>query len=148
MAAVQRFAVDMRGYPELVVVYLGMKIISWRGLGGFFRTGRGITQAVASRPDGLLAHEFLLFGPLHIGMRQYWRDLDALEAFTRAQPHKGWWASFAADPAGTAVWHEAYRMSGGMEGIYLNMQGKPGLASFAPKLDPVGPQQSSRARLG
>jgi len=146
--ATQRQSVDLREFPELVVVYLGMKVIGWRGIKTLAVVGRGITQAVAARPEGLLRHEFMFFGPLHVGMRQYWRQLESLEAFTRAQPHKSWWADFTRDPAGTGFWHEAYRMRGGMEAIYLNMPGKLGFGSFAPELDPVGPFVSGRERLG
>lgn len=147
MQAIRQSA-DVSGFPELVVVYLGMKVTGWRGVKTLASVGRGITQAVAAKPDGLLRHEFMFFGPLHVGMRQYWRDLESLEAFTRAQPHKAWWADFTRDPAGTGFWHEAYRMRGGMESIYLNMQGKIGFRAFAPELAPEGPFLSSRNRLG
>jgi hypothetical protein len=29
--------------------------------------------------------------PLHLAMRQYWRDFDALEAWARSTPHREWW---------------------------------------------------------
>jgi hypothetical protein len=32
--------------------------------------------------------------PLHLGMRQYWRDFDALEAWSRSLPHGEWWRDF------------------------------------------------------
>lgn len=147
MSVPARSSVDLSGYPELVVIYLGMRVTSWRGLKTVFETGRGIVRAVAEKPAGLLAHEFLLFGPLHVGMRQYWRDLESLEAFTRAMPHKGWWAGFMRDDGGTGFWHEAYRMNGGMEAIYLGMPGPLGFGRFAAPLTPEGGFLTSRQRL-
>ena len=148
MPGTDRKSVDLSAYPALVVVYLGMRVIAWRGVATLFRIGPAIQKAVAAKPDGLLAHEFMLFGPLHVGMRQYWRDLDSLEAFTRAEPHKTWWANFTRDDGGTGFWHEAYRMGGCMEAIYLNMPGPLGLGRFAPALAPVGPFMTGRGRLG
>lgn len=75
---VKRQTVDLSGYPNLVVIYLGMRVKSMRGLGRLFKLGPQIQQSGAAHPDGLLNHENLLFGllPPHAGMRQYWRDFD------------------------------------------------------------------------
>ena len=59
--------------------------------------------------------------PPHLGMRQYWRDLDSLERWTRSEPHRRWWQQFLKDSGGTGFWHEAYFMSGGAEAIYDDM---------------------------
>jgi hypothetical protein len=56
--------------------------------------------------------------PLHIGMRQYWRGFDALEAWSRSTPHRQWWRDFLRSSRGTDFWHEAYFMRGGMEAVY------------------------------
>lgn len=141
-----RTSVDLTAYPDLVVVYLGYRVATWRGLKALFGIGRKLRDVQADRPDGLLAHENVLFGLNHIGMRQYWRDLESLEAFTRSDPHKGWWRQFGRDPAGAGFWHETYRRTGGMEAIYLNMP-PIGLASFAASRPPVGPFMTSRERL-
>jgi Domain of unknown function (DUF4188) len=37
------------------------------------------------------------------GMRQYWRDFDALERWVRSFPHKRWWGTFLRDSAGTGI---------------------------------------------
>jgi len=74
-----RRSVDLSTYPDLVVVYLGFRVTRWRGLLALMGVGRGIAASVRSQPDGLLAHENLFFGLTHVGMRQYWRDLDSLE---------------------------------------------------------------------
>jgi hypothetical protein len=80
-------------------------------------------------------------------MRQYWRDLPSLEAFTRSDPHKRWWADFSRNSKGAGFWHEAYRKSGGMEALYLGMPAPIGFTAFAPTLQPEGPFLSSRGRL-
>lgn len=145
--APRRTSVDLAAFPDLVVVYLGYRVSTWRGLKALLGIGRGLRMIQAERPDGLLAHENILFGLNHIGMRQYWRDLESLEAFTRSNPHKGWWRRFGRDPGGAGFWHETYRRAGGMEAIYLDMPRPIGLASFAAARPPVGPFMTSRERL-
>src|SRR4030088_2440740 len=77
-ANVTRQTVDLSSFPDLVVIYLGMKVRSPRGLLTVLRFGPRISSAVAAKPDGLLLHEPFVFSifPLHVGMRQYWRDFD------------------------------------------------------------------------
>jgi hypothetical protein len=111
------------------------------------KLGRQIGGVAADKPDGLLLHENLLFGWGHAGMRQYWRDLESLERFTRSEPHKSWWRDFTRDAGGAGFWHESYRKAGGMEAIYLNMDKPVGFAAFAPPLVPQGPFMTARERL-
>jgi hypothetical protein len=142
-----RRSVDLSAYPDLVVVYLGYRAGSLRGLRSLLRIGRGLREVKRRPPDGLLAHEDLWFGLLHPGFRQYWRDLESLEAFTRAPQHAAWWGDFGRDPGGGGVWHETYRLRGGMEAIYLGVP-RIGLSAFAPERAPVGPFLSARQRVG
>jgi hypothetical protein len=150
MAAVDRQTVDLSGYPDLVVIYLGMKLRTVKGLSKLMRTGREIRAGVAQEPDGLLLHENLVFSlfPPHAGMRQYWRDLDALERWTRELPHQQWWRDFLRDSAGTGFWHETYFMRGGMEAVYDDLGRRIGLAAFAPAQKARGGMFSARGRLG
>ncbi len=141
-----RSSVDLSGYPDLVVIYLGYRATSLRALRGMLRIGRGLSDVKRNPPPGLLAHEGLLFGPLHFGFRQYWRDMESLEAFTRAAAHAGWWRDFARDPSGGGIWHESYRIRGGMEAIYSGVPGI-GFARFAPERRPLGAFKSARQRL-
>ncbi len=143
----RRESVDLSAYPGLVVVYLGFRVGRLRGLRALLGIGRGLAQVQRTMPDGLLAHENLVYGLNHIGMRQYWRDLESLEAFTRSDPHKTWWRDFSHDAAGNGFWHEAYRLSGGMEAIYVGMPRPVGLGSFAAARQPQGPFMTSRQRL-
>jgi hypothetical protein len=147
---VVRQTVDLSAFPDLVVIYLGMRVRSLRGLRKLMATGRQIRAGVASGPDGLLLHENLLFSlvPPHAGMRQYWRDLDALERWTRELPHQAWWKDFLRDSAGTGFWHETYFMRGGMEAIYDDMDKPVGLMAFAPAERARGRMFGARGRLG
>ena len=140
-----RRSVDLSGYPDLVVVYLGYRANTLKGVRGLLRIGPGLRALKESPPDGLLSHENLWFGILHPGFRQYWRDFDSLEAFTRAPQHAAWWRDFARHSQG-GIWHETYRLRGGMEAIYSGVPGI-GFASFAPERVPTGPFMSARQRV-
>jgi hypothetical protein len=142
-----RESVDLSGFPDLVVVLLGLKLRGIRALPAMRDIGRGLAAIRKSPPDGLLAHQNFLFGWNHVGMRQYWRDFDSLERFTREQPHATWWKSFLRDPRACGFWHEAYRAQGGMEAIYIGMPERAGLGTFAPMRGAEGPFMSSRGRL-
>ena len=91
-ARVDRRTVDLSRYPDLVVIYLGMRVRNLTGLKNFLRLGPQINKSAADRPDGLLLHENVLFSliPLHAGMRQYWRDFESMEAWSRTLPHEKW----------------------------------------------------------
>jgi hypothetical protein len=147
---VNRQTVDLSEFPDLVVIYLGMRVRAVRGLGKLFQTGRQIQAGVAQGPDGLLLHENFVFSlvPPHFGMRQYWRDLDDLERWTRELPHQQWWKDFLRDSSGTGFWHETYFMRGGMEAIYDDMDKPVGMMSFAPFERARGRMFSARSRLG
>jgi len=84
-----RRTVDLSAFPDLVVIYLGMRVNELKGLKTLLKFGPKISRSVAERPDGLLLHENMLFSvvPPHGGMRQYWRDFESLErwALTAAQ---------------------------------------------------------------
>jgi hypothetical protein len=56
-ARVNRQTVDLSTYPDLVVLYLGMRVRTPRGMVRFLKIGREIGQSVAAGPDGLLKHE-------------------------------------------------------------------------------------------
>lgn len=143
-----RTTVDLSQYPDLVVIYLGMRANSLRGVKTLISFGSKIRKAVDAQPDGLLLHENLLFTliPPHAGMRQYWRDFGSLERWARTLPHKSWWQSFLRDRGGTGFWHETYSR-GGVESVYIDMPAI-GLASFAPVHPARGSMFSARRRLG
>jgi hypothetical protein len=141
-----KVAIDLTPYPDLVVVYLGFRAKGFGGLRRLMALGRGFRTIKANPPDGLLQHDGLLWGWMHVGIRQYWRDLASLEAFTRSAPHAGWWRNFARGAGGSGLWHESYRRAGGMEGIYLDMP-PTGFGTFAPPRSPAGDFKTARQRL-
>jgi hypothetical protein len=145
---VRRTTVDLTAYPDLVVIYLGMRVRTPRGLGTLRSLGKEIQRSAAARPDGLLRHEMLWYSllPPHAGMRQYWRDFDALEHWARSLPHKQWWSRFLRDPGGTGFWHETYLRRGGIEAIYDGMPESLGLLAFAPAVPARGALFSARRR--
>ncbi len=145
---VNRVTVDLASYPNLVVIYLGMRVNSLRGLKTLFQFGPRISAAVAQKPDGLLLHENLFFSllPPHAGMRQYWRDFDSLESWARSMPHQKWWQDFVRDSGGTGFWHETYFLQGGMEAIYDDVPAPLGLMAFAPARAAEGAMFSARKR--
>jgi hypothetical protein len=74
------------------VIYLGMRVRTLRGMQTLRSIGKEVERAAAAQPDGLLRHEMLCYSLVapHAGMRQYWRDFDALERWARSLPHKQW----------------------------------------------------------
>jgi len=145
---VQRQTVDLSAYPDLVVIYLGMRVNAWTGVKTLFGLGPQIKDSVARKPNGLLLHENFIMSlfPPHLGMRQYWRDFDALEAWARSQPHRVWWQDFLRSSRGTGFWHEAYFMRGGMEAVYDDVPVPLGFGQFAPLAPARGPMFSARNR--
>ncbi|MGD0438755.1 MAG: DUF4188 domain-containing protein, partial [Bryobacteraceae bacterium] len=80
---INRVTVDLASFPNLVVIYLGMRVNSPKGLVTLLQFGPRIAKSVDEKPDGLLLHENIIYSllPLHLGMRQYWRDFDSMEAW-------------------------------------------------------------------
>ena len=145
----ERMTVDLSVYPDLTVIYLGMRVNTLRGVKTLARLGPQINRAVAQKPDGLLLHENLYWSlfPLHAGMRQYWRDFGSLERWARALPHATWWKEFLADRGGTGFWHETYSRGGQMESVFVDMP-PLGMTKFAPAEQARGSMFSARRRLG
>jgi len=147
---VNRQTVDLSGFPDLVVVYLGMRVNRMTGIKTLMGFGPKISSSVAAKPDGLLRHENLIYSlfPMHAGMRQYWRDMDSLLKWTRSEPHRQWWQSFLKDAGGTAFWHETYCRRGGFEAIYDDVPQPIGMMGFAPVVVARGPMFGAAARAG
>lgn len=145
-----RRTVDLSAYPDLVVIYLGMRVNTLTGLKTLVKFGPKIAGAIAGKPDGLLLHEDIMYSlfPPHFGMRQYWRDFDALERWARSEPHREWWRRFLRNSGGTGFWHEAYFMRGGMEAVYDGMVKDTGFLKFAEARPARGTMFSSRGRAG
>ena len=145
---VERRTVDLSGFPDLVVIYLGMRVNRVTGIKTLFGFGPRISASAAATPDGLLRHETIIYSliPMHVGMRQYWRDVDALLKWTRSEPHRQWWQGFLKDSGGTGFWHETYFRRGGMEAIYDDVLQPIGFMGFAPIVPARGPMFGASAR--
>ena len=150
-STVDRKTVDLASYPDLVVIYLGMRVRMLRGLLTLLRSGPQIDRAGAAHPDGLLHYENnIIFGffPLHVGMRWYWKDFQSMEKWARSETHRLWWQKFLRDSGGTGFWHETYFMRGGMEAVYDDVSGPPvGFQAFASNVAARGSMFSARGRL-
>jgi hypothetical protein len=144
----KRETVDLGQYPDLVVIYLGMRVNTLTGIKTLLGFGPKISRAVGDRPDGLLLHENIMYSLRHTGMRQYWRDFESLENWARSDPHRRWWQQFLRDSGGTGFWHETYFRRGGVEAVYIDMEKPAGLARFAPLRPATGPMFSARKRAG
>ena len=70
---VTRRTVHLSSYPDLVVIYLGMRVNRLAGIKTLFGFGPKISTVVEAQPDGLLLHENVVWSlfPPHAGMRQY-----------------------------------------------------------------------------
>jgi hypothetical protein len=144
---VVRQSVDLSLYPDLIVIVLGFRVRNLRGLSSLIRLDRGLKRIRRSPPDGLLADERMYFSPMHIALRQYWRDFESLEHFTRHDPHSTWWQTFLKDSGGAGFWHEVYSARLGIEAVYVDMPETVGLGRFAPLRSPTGSFLTSRGRL-
>ena len=80
-------------------------------------------------------------------MRQYWRDFESLEHWTRTEPHRDWWKQFLRDTGGTGFWHELYSVRGGFEAMYVDVQRPTGFLRFANPVPEKGSFFSARERL-
>jgi len=147
---VDRRTVDLSAYPNLVVIYLGMRVNRLTGIKTILGFGPQIANSAAAKPDGLLCHEnlFYSFFPMHVGMRQYWRDADSVMRWTRSDPHREWWKKFLRDSGGTGFWHEAYHRNGSMEAIYDDLPKPLGFSAFAPLVPARGPMFGAASRTG
>ncbi|HEU0195155.1 MAG TPA: DUF4188 domain-containing protein [Gaiellales bacterium] len=146
--APDRQTVDLSAYPGLVVIYLGMRVEEPRGIETLKALRAQVDATVAEQPDGLLLHERLVYGddPPHTGMRQYWRDFESLQAWTKTLPHKRWWTDYLRDRGGTSFWHETYFRRGGFESIFVDVEPGVGLARIAPTRHATGPMLGARER--
>jgi hypothetical protein len=147
---VNRQTVDLSQFPDLVVIYLGMRVNRITGLKTLLGFGPEISSSVAGKPPGLLLHEPLLYSlfPPHVGMRQYWRDVISLLEWTRSDPHRQWWKTFLKDSGGTGFWHETYLRRGGMEAVYDDLPQPIGFMRFAPIVPARGGMFGAAGRCG
>jgi hypothetical protein len=144
--------VDFSQTPDLVVVYYGMPAKNLQGVFTVLGLRKRVSKALMEDPpEGLLRHEFLYYSflPLHIGMRQYWKDFESLVTWARKSAfHLSWWKNYVNDSEGTGFWHETYCLQGGMEAVYNDMAFETGLMGVAPVIDARGKElKMAKSRL-
>jgi hypothetical protein len=61
VATLERLTPDLSAYPDLVVVYLGMRVRRLVGIKTLLGMGPQIDRSWREQPDGLLLHENLLW---------------------------------------------------------------------------------------
>jgi hypothetical protein len=147
---VNRRTVDLSAYPELVVIYLGMRVNRLAGLKTLFGFGPKIANSAKAQPEGLLLHEPIVYSlfPMHVGMRQYWRNMESLLRWARSEPHREWWKSFLNNSGGTGFWHETYLRMGDIEAVYDDIPSPVGMMKFAPLVPARGAMFGAAARMG
>lgn len=84
---VQRQTVDLSSFPDLVVIYFGMRVRTLKGIKTLMGLGPQIDKVGGAHPEGLLHFEnnivYSLF-LLHLGMRWYWKDFESMERWSRS----------------------------------------------------------------
>ena len=147
---VDRRSVDLSKFPDLVVIYLGMRVNRLTGLKTLFGFGPKISNSAKAQPEGLLLHEPIVYSlfPMHVGMRQYWRDMASLLRWARSEPHREWWKSFLKNSGGTGFWHETYLSNGGIEAVYDDIPFPIGMMKFAPVVQARGAMFGAASRAG
>ena len=145
---VERRTVNLSAYPDLVVIYLGMRVNRIAGIKTLLGFGPKISSSAAAQPDGLLRHETFIYSlfPMHVGMRQYWRDANSLLEWTRSDPHRPWWQSLLKDSGGTGFWSRNVFSAWGHRGCLRRRTGNIGLMAFAPVVPARGPMFGAAAR--
>ena len=113
-----RETVHLSRFPDLVVIYLGIRVEGPRGFETLGALSPQIEAAVAAGPDGLLLHENITYSeePVHVGMRQYWRDFQSLEAWANTSPTSRGGRPISATAAAPSFWHETYFRRGASRG--------------------------------
>src|SRR2546428_8586512 len=90
-------SVDLSAFPDLVVIYLGMRVRTLAGIKTLLGLGPQIDKAGTGRPEGLLHFENnITYSPFprQTGIRGNWKALPSMEQWTRPEPHRTWWQNF------------------------------------------------------
>jgi hypothetical protein len=107
-------------------------------------------QAIAAG-SGLLNSEFYAIALNHFGVLQYWRSFDDLESWAHHPPHTEWWRTAVERmrlKRDIGIYHETFLVRGAdIESISMNCR-PVGLETFGLLGEPVGPETTSRGRLG
>ncbi len=140
--------------PELCLVRLGIQVkrpAAWL----YARRLRSAIAADARRAiaagSGLLNSESYTIALNHFGVLQYWRSFDDLETWAHRLPHSEWWRAAVERmrlKRDIGIYHETFLVrAADIESISMNCH-PAGLETFGLRSQPVGPDTTSRGRLG
>ena len=150
----ERVCAEVEG--EFVVFLIGMRISKlWkvsRWMPAFLAMPKMLRE-LDGRPDlGLLSARSFLQGRT-IGVTQYWRSVELLQAYAHGQDHLHLlaWRRFNAS-VGTSgdvgIWHETYVVpAGNAESVYVNMP-RYGLGQAGTVFPAKGHRANAAKRLG
>ena len=117
----------------------------------FMAMGRMLRELHAEPGHGFLGAKAVLYWR-GIGLIQYWRSFEDLEAYARKKggTHVGAWAAFSraiGDDGSVGIWHETYPVAAGAyECVYGNMP-PFGLGAAFPVVPATGRNQTARQRM-
>jgi len=139
-----------------VVFLIGMRVNRLLALRSWTRVAAAMPPMIAElrrAPSlGLLHAQFFVYWR-GVGVIQYWRSFEQLNAYAHARDaaHLPAWAEFNRRIGGNGIvgiWHETYTVAPGQcESIYVNMP-RFGLGRAMPHVPITGPLDTARARIG
>jgi hypothetical protein len=135
-----RTTVDLSGYPDPVVIYLGMRVHGLRGIRTLLGFGPQIRRSWQAMPDGPSFTKTLSghWSSRMPACASTGGTSSLSSAGPAPDPHQRWWKTFLRDPGATGFWHEAYSASGRIEGIYDDIRSPIGMSRFAPSVPARG----------
>ena len=138
-----------------VVFLIGMRVNRLLALRNWTRVAAAMPPMIAElRRDpslGLLHAQFFVYWR-GVGMIQYWRSFEQLNAYAHARDaaHLPAWAEFnrrIGNNGAVGIWHETYTVAPGQhESIYVNMP-RFGLGSAMPYVPVSGRMEGARERM-
>ena len=139
-----------------VVFLIGFRVNRWLALRSWTRVAAAMGPMIAElkrQPElGLLHAETFMYWR-GVGMVQYWRSFELLQAYAHARDakHLPAWAEFnrrIGNNGVVGIWHETYTVAPGQyENIYVNMP-RFGLGGAMPFVPITGRNDSAQARMG
>jgi hypothetical protein len=139
----------------VVVFAIGMRINSLHRVHKWLRptinTIRMWRYIQSRRPEGYLGGYLFVYWR-GLGMLQYWRDFDSLEAFShdKRQPHLAAWQQLARQTKSDQTfgyWHETYEVAPGTSECIYGSMPRFGLAEATEHVAIDQATEAARARL-
>ena len=141
-----RITVDLSQFPDLVVIYLGMRAKTPRGLRTLLSFGPKIQASVTAAPDGPLLHEYLLYSlSLRTSACASTGATSTRWSAGRTIPHAAWWRDFLPTGRHRLLARDVLRRRA-VESVFSTC--RLGTHRVAPNQPARGSLFSARRRLG